>query len=120
MPEGPIYAEEAGLDVETDISIYNAAGFLMPIEIDWVQRMIWQRNKPVLTIKPLAAGRLPPVVGLTFSFASIREQDLVAIGCLTPDEARESIELALAAIERRMPDYELQKSRSKEAMVGSV
>ena len=38
MPETPIYADESGLDVDTYISIYNAMGFLMQIEVDWVQR----------------------------------------------------------------------------------
>ena len=40
MPETPIYADETGLDVATYIQIYNAAGFLMQIEVDWVHRMI--------------------------------------------------------------------------------
>ena len=67
MPETPIYADNTGLDVATYIQIYNAAGFLMQIEVDWVQRMIWNAKKPVITIKPLGAGRLPPLVGMAFS-----------------------------------------------------
>ena len=108
MPETPIYADETGIDVASYIQIYNAAGFLMQIEIDWVQRMIWKRKKPVITIKPLAAGRLPPLVGLAFSWSTIRDQDMVCIGCMTPDEAREVIEISFAQLEHRAPQIDLQ------------
>jgi len=116
MAEVPVYADEMDLDVGTYIQIYNATGFLMQIEIDWVHRMIWQRKKPVITIKPLAAGRLPPLVGLAFSFATIRECDMVTIGCMTPDEAKEVIEISLSQLERRESDLELQRTRSKASM----
>ena len=116
MPETPIYADETGIDVASYIQIYNAAGFLMQIEIDWVQRMIWKRQNPVITIKPLAAGRLPPLVGLAFSWATIRDQDMVCIGCMTPDEAREVIEISFAQLERRAPQIDLQTTRSKASV----
>ncbi|MFN2182989.1 MAG: hypothetical protein ACK2UU_03315, partial [Anaerolineae bacterium] len=111
MPETPIYADETGIDVASYIQIYNAAGFLMQIEIDWVQRMIWRRKKPVITIKPLAAGRLPPLVGLAFAWSTIRDQDMVCIGCMTPDEAKEVIEISFAQLERRAPEIQLQTTR---------
>ncbi len=116
MPETPIYADEMDLDVGTYIQIYNAAGFLMQVEVDWVHHMIWERKKPVLTIKPLAAGRLQPLVGLAFAWATLRPQDMVCVGCLTPDEAREVIELSLSLIERRAPTVQLQETRSKASM----
>ncbi len=116
MPETPIYADEMGLDLGTYIQIYNAAGFLMQIEVDWVYRMIWQRQKPVITIKPLAAGRLQPLVGLAFSWATLRDIDMVTIGCLTPDEAREVIDISLSLLERRASTIELQESRSKASV----
>ena len=116
MPETPIYADETGIDVASYIQIYNAAGFLMQIEIDWVHRMIWNRQKPVIAIKPLAAGRLQPLVGLAFSWATIREQDMVCIGCMTPDEAREVIEISFAQLERRAPQIDLQTTRSKASV----
>ena len=116
LPEVPIYADESGLDVETYIQIYNAAGFLMPIEVDWVHRMIWKRAKPVITIKPLAAGRLEPLVGLAFAWATLREIDCVTAGTQTPDEARELIEISLALLERRAPEHELQTTRSKASL----
>jgi len=116
MPEAPVYADESGLDVETYIQIYNAAGFLMQIEIDWVQRMIWNRKHPVITIKPMAAGRLSPLVGLAFSWATIRERDMVTLGCLTPDEAKECVEISLSILNRTGPTVELQRTRSKASV----
>jgi hypothetical protein len=116
MPETPIYADETGIDVETYIQIYNAAGFLMQIEVDWVHRAIWRRQKPVITIKPLAAGRLHPLVGLAFNWATIRDVDMVCVGCMTPDEAREVIEISLSQLERRAASIELQSTRSKASV----
>ncbi len=116
MPETPMYADETGLDVGTYIQIYNAAGFLMQIEVDWVYRMIWGRRKPVITIKPLAAGRLMPLVGLAFSWSTIRPCDMVTVGTMTPYEAEEVIELSLSILERRQSEVELQWTRSKSSV----
>ena len=116
MPETPIYADASGLDVATYIQIYNAAGFLMQIEIDWVQRMIWNAKKPVITIKPLAAGKLPPLVGLAFSWSTLRDIDMVCIGTSSPDEAEEAVEISMSIFERRVPDMDLQETRSKASM----
>ena len=116
MPETPVYADACGLDVATYIQIYNAAGFLMQIEIDWVQRMIWGAKKPVITIKPLAAGRLPPLVGLGFAWSTIRDCDMVCIGTSNPYEAAEVVELSLSILEHRVPQVELQKTRSKKSL----
>src|SRR5512134_78408 len=108
MPEAIVYADAMGADVETYIQIYNAAGFLMQVEADWVMRIISQAQKPVMTIKPLAAGKLLPVVGLAFVWSTIRDQDMVTVGTTTPDEAREVIELSLDLLNRRIPDNTLQ------------
>ena len=119
MPEVPVYADESGLDVATYIQIYNAAGFLMQIEVDWVYRMIWQRAKPVMTIKPMAAGRLEPLVGMAFVWATLREQDMVTVGTATPDEARELIDISRALLERRVSGVELQRTRSKASVAAA-
>jgi hypothetical protein len=116
MPETVIIADETNADVATYIQLYNAAGFLMQVEADWAMRVIKNARKPVLTIKPLAAGRLLPPVGLAFVWNTIRNQDLVAIGTTTPDEAREVIELSLDFLSRRLPDNELQTTRSKKSL----
>ena len=116
MPEAPVYADETGLDCQTYIQIYNPVGFLMQIEVDWVHRMIWQRAKPVITIKPLAAGRVLPLVGLAFNWSTLRDCDMVCVGTSTPDEARDVIEISLSLLERRMSRVELQKTRSKASV----
>jgi hypothetical protein len=116
MPETPVYADESGLDVATYIQLYNAAGFLMQIEVDWVHRMIWKCDKPVMTIKPMAAGRLLPLVGLAFAWSTLRPIDMVTVGTMTPDEARECIELSLSLLEGREDKVKLQRTRSKASV----
>jgi hypothetical protein len=116
MPEAVIYADKTDADVETYIQIYNAAGFLMQVEVDWVMRIIRNAKKPVMTIKPLAAGRLQPVVGLAFAWNTIRDGDMVTIGTVAPDEAREAIDVSLDLLNRRLPQHELQTTRSKETL----
>jgi hypothetical protein len=120
MPETPVYADKTGLDVATYIQLYNAAGFLMQVEVDWVHRIIRDAQKPVMTIKPLAAGRLLPLVGLAFSWATIRDQDMVTIGCSTPDEAREVIDISLTQLSRQASTLELQRTRSKASIDGQA
>ncbi len=116
MPESIVYADAQDADVETYIQLYNASGFLMQVEADWVMRIISNARKPVMTIKPLAAGRLLPVVGMSFVWNTIRDQDMVTIGTTTPDEAREIIDISRELLERRVPDYELQATRSKSSL----
>jgi len=116
MPETPVYADESGLDCATYVQIYNAAGFLMQVEIDWVHRIIWNSRRPVITIKPLAAGRLHPLAGLAFNWGTIRPQDMVSVGTLTADEAREVIEISRAVLEGREARVDLQRTRSKASV----
>ena len=116
QPESVVIADDSGLDVESYIQIYNAAGFLMHLEADWVMRLIHKAKKPVMTIKPLAAGSLLPPVGLAFVWNTLRDKDMVTIGTTTPDEAAECIDLSLTFLERRLPSHELQKTRSKQAV----
>jgi hypothetical protein len=116
MPEAITIADATHADVETYIQLYNAAGFLMQVEADWVMRIIKNARKPVMTIKPLAAGRLLPPVGLAFVWNTIRDQDMVTIGTTTPDEAKEVIDLSLDFLNRRLPANELQTTRSKQSL----
>ena len=117
MPESVIYADRQEADVETYIQIYNAAGFLMQVEVDWIMGVIQRAKKPVMSIKPLAAGRLMPIVGMTYVWNTLRDQDMVAIGCTTPDEAKEIVDLSLSLLDRRLPEQELQATRSKASLV---
>lgn len=116
MPEVLVYADESNLDVATYIEIYNALGFLMQIEVEWVHRIIHEAKKPVITIKPMAAGRLSPLVGLAFVWSTLRDQDLVTVGALTPDEVKEDIEISWSILERRSPNFALQRTRSKQSV----
>ena len=118
MPETIPMADNHGEDVEAYIQLYNAAGFLMQVEVDWVQKIIHAAKKPVMTIKPLAAGRLLPAVGLPFVWNTIRPCDMVTIGTMCPEEAEEAIELSLAALEGREATVALQKTRSKKSLDG--
>jgi hypothetical protein len=59
-----------------------------------------------MTIKPMAAGRVTPFVGLNFSWNTLRDCDMVAVGCLTPQEAVEVIEISRAALARRRAGIE--------------
>jgi hypothetical protein len=117
MPELIVYSDENEYDVQTYIQIFNCMGFLMQVEIEYIHRVIMDAKKPVMTIKPMAAGRVSPFVGLTFSYAALRDCDMVTVGCMTPQEAREDVEIALAVLERRSPDIEGRGSPSKTSVM---
>ena len=120
LPEAIIYADETGLDVETYIAVFNAMGFLMPLEVDWTAQIMRDARKPIMTIKPMAAGQIRPLQALTFVWNAIRDQDMVTVGTMTPREAAEVIELSLAILERRKPDLQLQETRSKTSVKPSA
>ncbi|MDR1538991.1 MAG: hypothetical protein LBU32_13540 [Clostridiales bacterium] len=117
MPELILYSDAQCYDVETYIQIYNCLGFMMQIEVESVHKTIWGAKKPVMTIKPMAAGRVSPFVGITFSYSTLRPVDMVTVGTLTPDEAYEDIEIGLAALERRPPQLEGRSSPNKTSII---
>lgn len=119
MPEVVVYSDLNNYDVETYIQIYNCIGFLMQIEIEYIHKVIWNAKKPVMTIKPMAAGRVSPFVGLTFVWHTIRPCDMVTVGCLTPYEAEEDIEISFAALENRPPNLEGRGSPVKTEIMKS-
>ncbi|MBQ1376592.1 MAG: hypothetical protein IIY77_01345 [Lachnospiraceae bacterium] len=86
MPELITFSDDNGYDVETYIQIYNCMGFLMQVEIETVAGIIHNAKKPVMTIKSMAAGRVTPYVGLNFSWATLRDCDMVTVGAFTPEE----------------------------------
>ncbi|MCL2299469.1 MAG: hypothetical protein FWC27_04915 [Firmicutes bacterium] len=118
MPELVVYSDEQGYDVETYIQIYNPMGFLMQVEVESVAKIIRHANKPVMTIKPMAAGRCTPYVGLNFVYNTIRPCDMVTLGAYNAREVHEDAEIALAAIERRWPDMEGRGSLVKQKALG--
>ena len=106
MPEAILYSDKNGYDVETYIQIFNCMGFLMQVEVEAVAKIIRNAKKPVMTIKPFAAGRTTPFIGLNFNWDVIRPCDMITIGASTELEAREDIEYSFAALERRAPNVE--------------
>jgi hypothetical protein len=104
MPEVLEYCDLNDYDIQVYVQIYNCMGFMMQVEIETVASIIHHAKKPVMTIKPMAAGRVTPYVGLNFSWNTIRPCDLVTVGCTHPDEAAEDIEISRAALEHRFPD----------------
>ena len=119
MPELVLYSDNhPEYDVQTYIQLYNCLGFLMQIEVEGVRRIIENAKKPVMTIKAMAAGRCTPYVGLTFSFATLRPQDMVTVGAFSAREVHEDVEIALAALERRFPNLENRNSPNQTAVLG--
>ena len=119
MPELVVYSDENHYDVETYIQIYNCMGFLMQVEVEAVAAVIQEAKKPVMTIKPIAAGRTTPFVGMNFSWATIRDCDMVTVGCFNEREALEDIEISMAALERRAPELAKRNSPAqKQAAFG--
>ena len=118
MPELIVYSDAQGYDVETYVQIYNCLGYMMQVEIEYIHSVIWKAKKPVMTIKAMAAGRVTPFVGLSFSFATLRECDMVTVGCFHPDEVYEDVEIGLAVLERRAPNLAGRSSPNKTAALG--
>lgn len=119
MPELIVYSDENGYDIETYIQIYNCMGFLMQVEIETVAAIIHNAKKPVMTIKPMAAGRCTPYVGLNFAWATVRDCDMVTVGCFNEREALEDIEISRAALEHRFPEIGKRESpNQKQAAFG--
>ena len=89
-------------------------GFLMQVEIETVNRIIRNAKKPVMTIKSMAAGRTTPFVGLNFSWATLRECDMITVGCFNEREAAEDIEISRAFFERRAPQIGVRQSPNQK------
>ncbi len=118
MPEAILYSDKNEYDVETYIQIFNCMGFLMQVEVEAVAKIIRNAKKPVMTIKPFAAGRTTPFIGLTFNWNAIRPCDMITIGASSELEAREDIEYSFAALEHRAPDVEGRGSPVNQEVLG--
>lgn len=117
MPEVLQYCDLNDYDIQCYVQVYNCMGFMMQYEIETIYQNILNAKKPVLTIKPLAAGRVSPFVGFNFSWNTLRPQDMVAVGCVSPQEALEDIEYSLAALERRPPVIARSEMSEKKAKI---
>jgi len=117
MPEIIQYSDNNNYDVETYIQIFNCMGFLMQVEVESVIRIIHEAKKPVMTIKPMAAGRITPYIGLTFNWNVLRAQDMITAGCVNEYEVHENVEISLAAFEKRLPNLEGRSSPVKTSII---
>ena len=115
-PEVLPVAQSAGYDVETCILPFNVIGFLCCVETDWMARVIQGYAKPVICIKPFAAGRVMPRPGLDFAFRNSKPIDTVCAGFLSVEEADEDLRIAMEILAGEAADVELTYSRSKEAL----
>ena len=120
MPEAILYSDKNGYDVDTYIQIFNCMGFLMQVEVEAVAKIIRNAKKPVMTIKPFAAGRTTPFIGLNFNWNVLRPCDMITIGAGTELEAREDIEYSFAALERRAPNVEGRGSPVNQEVLGHM
>ncbi len=117
MPEAILYSDANEYDVETYIQIFNCMGFLMQVEVEGVARIIRNAKKPVMTIKPFAAGRVSPFVGLNFNWSVLRDQDMITMGVMSEAEVHEDVEISFAALERRFPELAGRNSPAKNQAV---
>ncbi len=118
MPELVQYSDENEYDVETYIQIFNCMGFLMQVEIENVARIIWNAHHPVMTIKPFAAGRCTPFVGLNFNWNVIRDCDMITVGANSAAEVLEDVEISRAALEHRRPQLKARSSPFRQSVLG--
>ena len=116
-PEVITVADAAGYDVETYIQPFNVAGFLCAVETDWVERVIRSAKKPVICIKPFAAGRVMVRPGFNFVYNHCKPVDTVCAGFMSPEEAEEDIRIALGVLEGTDQGVQLTQSRSKQTLV---
>ena len=70
-----------------------------------------------MTIKPIAAGQVRPFQGLSFAWSTIRDEDMVTVGTMSPKEANEVIEISMNILEKRKSmQIPLQETRSKSSV----
>ena len=115
-PETVVVSDRAGYDCEGYVQIFNSIGFLCAVETDWARSVIRGTDKPILSIKPLGAGRIMPPTGLGFVYSNIKPIDTVVIGMMSVQEARDDIEIARQCLADLSPDADLQYTRSKETL----
>ncbi len=117
-PETIKVCDQAGYDVAAYIQIYNPIGFLCQVETDWIAKVINDTPKPIMCIKPLAAGRVLPTTGFSFVYNSIKPNDIVCIGTMSTYEAEDDIHIARELLARQsLASRELDFSRSKLGLV---
>ncbi|OFX15984.1 MAG: hypothetical protein A2Z18_07780 [Armatimonadetes bacterium RBG_16_58_9] len=119
-PEVLMVSQSAGYDVETCLLPFNVIGFLCAVEIEWTARVIRDYKKPVICIKPFAAGRITPAPALEFVFKNSKPIDLVCAGFLSPEEVEEDLEMTVDILSGRQTNVQLNVTGSKKALLGHL
>lgn len=84
------HVEAAGLNVDGYSTPVNAAGILMFPTQELAVQAIYATSKPVIAIKPLGGGRVPPQIAFSYVFKDVGvHAAMVGIGSLT--EAQETL-----------------------------
>jgi hypothetical protein len=65
----------------------------------------------------MAAGQIRPYQALTFTWNAIRDIDMVTVGTMAPEEARELVDLSLEILAHRPFSAPLQHTRSKATVL---
>lgn len=115
-PETIVVTDHADYDCDCYIQPFNSIGFLCPVETDWVASIIRNAKRPVVSIKPLASGRIMPPTGLPFVYENIKPVDTVALGCISVEEVEESCKIVRNCLMGLEEQIELQRTRSKAAL----
>jgi hypothetical protein len=74
-------------DVKLIIQPFNTLGFMSNIEVNTLRKSILGTDIQILNIKPLAAGRILPEVGLNFCYNNIKPNDFVTCGFSCMEDA---------------------------------
>ncbi len=115
-PETLTVLSNSSYDIEFVILPFNSVGFLSNLEVNWIAKMIREFPKPIIVIKPLAAGRLMPEQGIPFVLNNIKETDAVAIGVMSPEEVEEDVTIFLDTLMNRHTDRDLLSTPSKSTV----
>ena len=116
-PETITVCDKRPYDVETYIQILNVIGFLMPLETDWCSRVVREAAKPVICIKPLAAGRVLPPTGLKWTYDNCKPVDAVVCGFMSVEEVNEDVDIVLEILTGQKRKEKLQVTRSKRSVM---
>jgi hypothetical protein len=112
-PETIVTLDRAGADVAVYLHPFNSLGFLANVEVEWIRRVISNSPKPIIAVKPLAAARLTPEVGLPFVLRSIKSGDALALGFSNTMEVEEDLEIVRSVLHGSGEDLPPTTSRSK-------
>lgn len=118
-PESLRAVVKQNYDCATITLPFNSDGFLCSVETDWTARLIQDCPIPIISIKPLASGRIQPPTGFSFVYRHIKPSDTVAVGVLSREEIEEDVKLALQYMGASGAPVaaDLTMSRSKAALV---